>query len=518
MNTKETPLHLKVAIAAIIIFGIFTRAYRLGDKVLTFDETINYNVAHFETVGDVLDYYKMEVHSPASQLIDMFWVRLAGDSTAAIHLEPVVWSTLTLLLFALAAFSFFPWRVAFAAVTVFSLNPFAVEFAQMFRYPSQAAFFNCLWLYFFFRYREKGGRLPLVLYALSLAASLYMHIYAVYTIAALSVCVLLFRKSKGVKTWPLLAAHAVAFAIYTPHLLALRSAGITDAAGGLPVSDVIKHLATIPVGGLVDVFYSLCAGKIITIYEIPVAALAVVIAVFGIVLFFAFFHPEHRDTAFFCATVLCAAVLLGWAGMLFRAIYFYPRFYLPLLGLFCLMLGIGADGIRRWKPAAAPAMLGLYVLFSVSIIAVYWSRLDRPENVQTLFTHVSENSTERDFINISPPYYFFVKYHWRGGLPVHDFSDDYDPVTTPHNNVFLLEREKWQLTEERLERWHEELASKYDRVWMFWMLGTITSEDRNGLAREWLDGRYEKLETRRYRIYPYRNEYHGEMILYEIKH
>ncbi len=67
-----------------------------------------------------------------------------------------------------------------------------------------------------------------------------------------------------------------------------------------------------------------------------------------------------------------------------------------------------------------------------------------------------------------------------------------------------------------MEQWHRDVASRYKRVWMFWILGERNTEDKPGFAKRWIDSHYEPVETRRYRMFPYMNDYSGVMVLYKV--
>ncbi|MEW5944685.1 MAG: hypothetical protein AB1742_00665 [bacterium] len=514
---KDTPSPWRLILILILLLGVFSRAWRLGDKILWIDEGISWKVASFKTVSEIIEYNRFEEHSPLPQIIDHFWIRLAGDSVFALHLQSLLWSVAALGVFAWMAFAMLPWRAALGATAALSLSAFIPEFAQMLRYPSLGSFTAHVWLFMLLKYRKSAGSAWLLIYTVFLVASLRIHLYSLFAVIGISLFVAFFRGSFGPFSWRIHAAGAIAVATIIPKFLLMKSTGISSLARPVPLSDALHHLAGLPVGGIVRAFFHFCTGRIVSIETLSIPSLIIIAGAFGAVLIAALFHGTHRTEARFCAVVLGGAVLFGWMGMIFRGIYFHTQYYVPLYGLFCLMLGLGADRLCGRKPFLFPALLITYFLFSFNLLHIYWQRLDRPENQKTLLEHVAAHEREGDFIVLSPPYTFAFDYYWKGTIPVHDFSDDYDPVTTPHNNVFRITAQERQINEERLRRWHRDVASRYKRVWVFWMLGAINTEDHAGLARRWLDERFEKLETRPYRMIPFSDEYTGEMVLYRIR-
>lgn len=515
--TDSPSINHHTLLITILLLGVFTRSFMLGQKVMFIDEGISWRVAKMPSVEKIVKYNRLEEHSPLPQILDHYWIHVAGDSVAALHLQSLIWSLLTLGVFTMFAFETLSRKAAFAAVTAFSLSAAVPNYAQMLRYPALCSLAVMLYLWALFRYMKKPSAGLLVLYTSGLIFSLYLHLYSLFFIIAMAAYFIVFGRRHKVNIWPVLAAHAVSIAAISPKFFLMASQGINALAERESLQGALEHLAQFPVGALVRVYYFFCAGDFIALETLPGFATCGIMLVFAIVVFAALFSKEHPREAWFFAFLIGTSVLLGFFAMIFKGSYFSSKYYVPLIGPFCLLLGMGTDRIRTWKPWAAPALAVAYAALSFSLLGFfYWGRMTRPENTKTVLESIAKESKPGDFINISPPYTFLFDYYWKGSLPVHDFSRDFDPATTPHNNIFLLTAGQRQLTEQRMLTWHQGAASQYKRVWILWILGRKNTEDTNGIAGAWLDSHYRKIKTIPYRMFTNTDEYSSELVLYEI--
>jgi len=345
----------------------------------------------------------------------------------------------------------------------------------------------------------------------------FAHLYAIYTVTFLGLFVLLTRREWGRQFWPILLCHGVPALAILPKILLMKKMGVMGMAQGVPLSEALAHLARFPIGGIVVIIYNFCAGRYVDMHIIPAPALLGILAVFGAAAVAAVLNREHRFEAALAVTVLGGTLILGLLMMIFRSVLFNSKYYMPLFGMFSILVGLGAHCLVVKKPRLGPVLLAAYFVFSLVFLSLYWSRLNRPQNTKTVLEYLDKNARPGDFVNMSPPYPWLFEYYWKGDIPAHDFSDDFDTRTRMHNVLFLLSAGERQLTDARMREWHEQVASRYNRVWMLWILGPVNTEDRNGVAKKWMDAHYRKIETVPFRMFPYAHEHIGEVVLYEVK-
>ena len=117
---------------------------------------------------------------------------------------------------------------------------------------------------------------------------------------------------------------------------------------------------------------------------------------------------------------------------------------------------------------------------------------------------------------MSPPYGYFIYYYWNETIPASRFSPDYNLWSAPQNNFYKLNADKIQLTEADIGRWHSETASDRKRVWVFWILGHVNTEDKQASAYKWLENNYIKVLEIPVRNNSYETGHIGFLALYEI--
>lgn len=517
MNDSPMPTAHKILLAVVLAIGIFARSYHLGDKILWGDEGFVHHAATRDSLAELKSIYRLEQHTALPNTIDYYWVHAFGDSMAALHAESLLWSVLALMLFSATMYRIFPRPAAFGAVAAMSLNAMLPEYAQMFRYPALAGFFAAIWLCALLMLHRTGRGAWLPVYAAGLVLSMFAHLFSLFAVFSLGIFVLFTRKAWGRWHVPLVLVHALPALAIAPKLLLMRESGVSGLAVPVALGDAAHHLAHIPVGGLVDVFYQFTAGNTVDMRAWPLPALAAVLLLFGAVCAAGLSHSERRFEAAMAACVAAGTVLLAWAAMIFRSVHFQAKYFVPLVPLFCVLLGLGADRIRRSRPRAAPVLLIGYAAFSLGFLIPYWTRLDRPPNFRSVTAMVENRARPDDLLAVSPPYPYYIRYYWDSPIPATRFRGDHVLWHAPQNMLTLLNSDKNQLTEKDMLRWHRDVAAHGKRVWMFWILGTMNTEDRQRVAFKWMERHYQRLDATPVRNFPYRNEFTGILVLYRIR-
>lgn len=504
------------AFAAIILLGFFLRAYHLGDKVLYCDEQFILHGVRISNMAELKEYYRYEPHIMLPTIITKTWISTFGDSIAALHSESLLWSTLALIAFAFAVASGLPLPAALSATALFAFNPFLIEFAQLLRYPSLLVFFATLWFLGLMKLKDGGGAAWLALYAAGLALSACAHLYTIYFAASLGAVVLFTRQRWGRLYVPMVAVHFIPLFIIGPKLLQLRDSGVTSLAGAAHAGNPIAHLLTFPIGGIVDVFYSLCCGRFIIMHDLPKPALAVILAFFTLVCAAALLSSTRKFEAKIFAAVLALSMILGWLAMIFFSVPFFNHYYAPMTIMFSALAGMGAARIGKTAPLATPVLTLIICAFFISRLIPYWNTIDREPNPKSILEYVEKNARSGDVLSVSPPYLYYLEYYWNDAIPTSRFEPDYDLRNARHNLAFRIHAAEHALTTEDMERWRRDYASKYRRVWMYWILGPANSEDPDMVARKWMEERFVKLESHPVRLFTYDSSMPALLELYEI--
>lgn len=511
------PVKYKVLFAILLAAGLFARAYHLGDKVMWSDEGFVYHAAVQPSIHDLRGIYRLEQHTAQHNIVTYCWIRAFGKSMAALHAQSLAWSALTLLIFGALVWKLFPPYAAACALGAMALNPLLAEYAQALRYPALAGLHGMICFASLLMLRRTGRAAWLAAYACGLLLFVFVHLFSALTIASLFIFVLLTRRAWGRLYWPLLACHVIAAAAIVPKLLLMRETGVTGLAAGVAPADIARHLAGVPIGGVADTAFQFAAGRTVPMRALPLSALAGAAAVFGIVAAAALAHARRRFEARLAAFALACPVLLGWASMILRSVHFHPFYFVPLVPLFCMLIGLGADCIRAWRPLAAHALMAAIAAFSVAMLCLYWARIDRPPNYRTLAAHIEDNAQPGDFLAMSPPYFYYIEYYWRDRMPASRFAGDHDLRRAPQNMLVLLNSGRNQITDHDMRTWHRAVASRHKRVWMFWPLGVTNTEDRNATAFRWMEAHYERIYSSKIRNFPHMSEYTGFVALYRVR-
>ncbi|HOY61764.1 MAG: hypothetical protein BWY28_02017 [bacterium ADurb.Bin236] len=500
----------------LLLFGVFIRAWRLGEKPLSCDEGFIYFASKFDAPRKIIEHYRLEQHTPFPNLVSHYWMNIFGDSAVALHAEPLTWSLISMIVFAWAAWTCLPRRAAVGAVATYAFSPFLAEFAQTLRYPAFALLFSTVWITSLLKLSKGGGRWWLLTCCAGATLAVFAHLFNLLAVFCAGCFVVATRKQWGGNSVGVAVCHLIPAVAIVPKILSMTENGVTALAGAAPFGEALAHLLTAPVGGLAGVLFDFCVGRAVDEKTLPLAAVAAALLSFSAVIAVALTGSHNRFEAAMCAAILGGAAVLGWLAMLFRSVDYTSQYYVPLVPLFCVLLGIGADKIGKRAPFVATALLILFSLFSFSCLYVYWTRIDRPHNLKTATEYIEANAKPGDFMVMSPPYGYFIYYYWNETIPASRFSPDYNLWSAPQNNFYKLNADKIQLTEADIGRWHSETASDRKRVWVFWILGHVNTEDKQASAYKWLENNYIKVLEIPVRNNSYETGHIGFLALYEI--
>jgi 4-amino-4-deoxy-L-arabinose transferase-like glycosyltransferase len=265
---------LLMALLLIITAGAALRVIKLGAESFWLDEAYSVNVAHLSLSGIVQEISR-DVHPPLYYFALHYWIDLFGDSEFSARLLSAVFGILAIpLLYGIGAVLFDRATGLIAAVFL-AWSHFNIEFSQETRMYSLLALLSLASLYCFIRLlKDPRSIAALACYVVCSSLLLYTHVYAVFTIAAenLFVLLLLFTSRKLFRRtflrwvcgqvlllllfapWLTVLGHQISehksFWIAKPTLFELRYTFL-QFAGSLPLLFILVPLAVLAIVGLI---------------------------------------------------------------------------------------------------------------------------------------------------------------------------------------------------------------------------------------------------------------------------
>lgn len=365
---------------AILLLALGVRLYALDAQSLWADEGTSLALA-LRSPAQIVQDTAQDVHPPVYYLFLHAWIALFGDSVIAVRGFSVVCSVLAVLATLVLGGRWFGASVGLSAGVLAALAPLAIYYAQETRmYALVMLCAACAWLAL-----DSWLRAPhwsrLLFYTLAVAVGLGAHFFMAATVLALNlvwfVVVLRQRRLLRRTTLAWLAANALPALLYLPlvwrnrALLSNWSEIARDSFGPLYVLE--DTLRTFTQGlfasgwsfWMLLAFVLLLAG-LLQRPQVPVLPTAI---------------PDGRLPAALWLAVPVAAMAL----LAFNQPYYQPRFMLPALPAFHLLVGWGIiAALRRivvlWGNAARsqPATSTTIPVLVVILIALgnAWQPLD----------------------------------------------------------------------------------------------------------------------------------------------
>ncbi|MGQ9786353.1 MAG: glycosyltransferase family 39 protein [Anaerolineae bacterium] len=178
----------------MMLIGFTLRVYRLAAQSLWYDEAVSWYLTQM-SLPQLTTWTANDIQPPLYYYFLWFWVRLAGTSEYALRFPSVLYATLTLPMLWRLARRLFGTSGAWLALLLALLSPFHVYYAQEARMYTLLAFLGltstCLWLRLLGSlYRavfipvSRNNMWTALGYAITMAAALYTHYFAVFLLAA----------------------------------------------------------------------------------------------------------------------------------------------------------------------------------------------------------------------------------------------------------------------------------------------------------------------------------------------
>jgi len=435
-QTARHPLPLgSWLMLALTLLALALRAYRLDFQSLWSDEGISLLRAQ-QPISQLLREMPVE-HAPGYFVLLHGWVAFAGESDYALRF-PSLWAGVLALplLYRLGA-DLGSRRAGAAAAFLFSVNPFQVWYAQEARMYSWvlASALVATWAMWRLCASQRARLRWGALYALSVAAVVYLHHYGALTPLAHAVCLFIWSIAarlapparRAARDW--LAAVGAAFILYLPWLP--RALGILKFPGWRAPADPWqipgRYLAAYTLGDAMP-----------APWRPWLMALYLALAAVGVIAWRQI-DRRRRATSFApsASALLLAATLVPWAAAFALALRdpdFHERYTIAISGPLLLLIAGGVAlvecpvaspnrKLRRVLNGILPAVIlaGLLATSGAALHRLYTdSSLHKPD-YRAAASRIAAAEQPGDIILVDgpdPQKVFLHYYH--GPAPVHD--------------------------------------------------------------------------------------------------
>ncbi len=423
---------------ALTLFALALRAYHLDFQSLWSDEGISLLRAQ-QSIPELLREMPVE-HAPGYFVLLHGWIALVGESDYALRFPSLWASVLALpLLYRLGA-DLGSRRAGAAAAFLFSVNPFQVWYAQEARMYSWmlASALVATWAMWRLCTGQRARLQWGVVYALSVAAVVYLHHYGALTPLAHAVCLFIWliaarlapSARRAARSW--LTAAGAAFLLYLPWLP--RALGILEFPGWRAPADPWqipgRYLAAYTLGDAMP-----------APWRPWLAALYLALAAMGVV---AWRQVDRRRRAaagaVSASALLLAATFVPWAAafaLALRTPDFHERYTIAISGPLLLLAAGGLALVER--PVASPSrkprralngllaaavLAGLLAASGAALHRLYTdSSLHKPDyRAAALRIAAAEQPGDIILVDGPDPQKVFLHYY-RGPAPVHDLRE-----------------------------------------------------------------------------------------------
>src|SRR5688572_16565512 len=299
--------------AAVCVFYVAVRLWRLTDSCLWFDELFSVHAAE-HGLGSLTWFVALDlIHPPLFYVFLKFWIAIGGDSLLWLRLFPILFSVIALIPFLLLSreLKLSLWTIALA-LFLFAVNGPMIKWAQFVRMYTLLMCLSLFSIWLLARYLISGkGLVALTIVNVFLV---YTHYYGWLVLAAEVATILTFQRPKwrsiGVMT-------GIVFASFIPWLYLVSVAATSGSELSQNISWVerpgLSSIASFALDLVKPFYYRASSAEPSSIYSISVPLLLIVMT--AAVLFMLKWKREPEDEK--------------------QAVYFLSIFaFLPILAVF----------------------------------------------------------------------------------------------------------------------------------------------------------------------------------------
>jgi uncharacterized membrane protein len=448
---------LTLLLGAILALAVLLRLFHLSRKTFWLDEWYSIATARLNWSAFVHLMANREANMVLYYALLRLWMRLGGSEGFIMILSvlfglavlPVVWAMGDRL---------FCGRVGLIAAFLLAINAFHIKYSQEVRGYSLLVLLAALSMFCFVRGIEHPSRKTWMLYGLATTLAIYTHLFGFFLLPSQWVS-LLFLPRQRVPWRSLITSSAAVVFLASPLLL------FAATQGPGPISWVQKPTAE----SVSVLFYSLAGGG-----GLPFLTLAYFVSCVGAcVCFWKVWRSAGRSVAAWRIAVILASLLVPTAlalALSFGTPMLVPRFLIICQPALVLLAAIGLSEIRpRWLLEAALAIVALLALQAVIHYDRYPTRSEPGRGDWSAAAHYVRLKAEpRDAL---------IYYPWNCRLPF-DYLGRNSPASAADPAIiYPTDWVNTQLTRAAPNRSQlQELATRYDRVWLVSCLGRVRTE------------------------------------------
>ncbi|MEW5720005.1 MAG: glycosyltransferase family 39 protein [Chloroflexota bacterium] len=213
------------ALLAILLLAAALRFYRAGEMSLRADEAVNLLLALKEPDEIVRTFIADDPHQPLYYLILHFWMRVAGTTELAARFPTIFAGVALVALVYVWARQLFPRRpvIARIAAALAAINPSLIWDAQdVYMYALLAPMLLVSFIAFLRAQRPDAAWTDWIVYVITSAASLHLHYFAAFALAAQGAVWLFFvaaRQMPARKAIAWIVAGGVIVLLFLPWLV-----------------------------------------------------------------------------------------------------------------------------------------------------------------------------------------------------------------------------------------------------------------------------------------------------------
>ena len=192
VSARSSPAHLDIC--ALTLMALVLNLVTLGTRSIVFDESTSANFARFGFIPLLHVIGGGDPNMGLYYLLLNFWVRLFGDSEAAVRSLSAIFGALAVSAIYLLGTRLFGRMVGIIAGVLLALDAFIVEYAQTARSYSMLVFLVILSSYFLVVELEQPSKRTRIKYVLTSTLAIYAHYFAVYLLVVHLVTVVAMRR------------------------------------------------------------------------------------------------------------------------------------------------------------------------------------------------------------------------------------------------------------------------------------------------------------------------------------
>jgi len=382
---------IAVALAAILLLGLFLRVHGLGKESLWTNEWYSITIARLDVTQI---FYEADNNPPLYYILLHYWMGLFGDSEAAIRSLSAVFSVLSIFAIYKLGELIFDRETAIISALLLALSPYHIWYAQEARTYSLLALLTLLSMYFFLRSLERKDAPIRVGYVLSTVLLMYTHRFGLFLVAAQNIYMFIrFRTTKGfyrphLKKWALL--QGTALLMFTPwaNMLIARILTLENRGFFRPIPSL---------GSLLTAFTKYSGSALLLPFLLALVYLAIASDKKN--------PPDKRDAlkttrSYLLMTWLLTPVLLPFAIAQVFPLPYNTRYTISASLAFYLLIAAGIRSIKNKSLQQAALLMLLFAL----VISLGYPIKDKKEQWREVARYVDAQAEANDLVLFSGRY------------------------------------------------------------------------------------------------------------------